>query len=415
MVSPFPPDDERLAAVRDALPAVGAGIYLDTASAGPLPAETAAAMAELAGWELRTGRVGDGPEEETAARVDEARAAIAAVLTADVDEVAITASGPSAMAAATWAADWRPGDRAVTTDLEGPAVLAPLHALRERLGIELLHVPLGDLAGDDEATVGAFERALGPRVRLVSISHVSARTGVVLPVARIAELAHAAGALVAVDGSQAAGAIPVDAPSLGVDLYAVPGHTWLLGPHGAGALWVSRRILDRARPAFPAGLSFQRLDSRGSAVPWPDARRFDADDHYRPSIVGLARSVGWLSMYVGLDWVHRRGQELAAAAADRLASIGGVEVLTPRRRMATLVTFRVRGWTAATALRELGARVFAIARAIPDPEAIRVSVGCFNTGAELERFASAVELIAAHTPETIPARRSLAMLGEDQA
>ena len=80
--------------------------------------------------------------------------------------------------------------------------------------------------------------------------------------------------------------------------------------------------------------------------------------------------------------------------------------------MATLVTFRIAGWPAQAALDELGARVFAIARTIPGLDAVRISVGFFTTDDELERFAEGVELLAAHTPETIPPRRTLTMLGE---
>ena len=68
----------------------------------------------------------------------------------------------------------------------------------------------------------------------------------------------------------------------------------------------------------------------------------------------MARCIGWLSMFVGLDFVYRRGRAMTAAAIDRLASIPGVTVLTPRHAMATLVTFRIAGWRAEAALEELG-------------------------------------------------------------
>jgi L-cysteine/cystine lyase len=126
----------------------------------------------------------------------------------------------------------------------------------------------------------------------------------------------------------------------------------------------------------------------------------------------MARSLGWMSMYVGLDYIHRRGMALAHAAARRLAAIDGVSVITPIDRMATLVTFRIAGWTAQKALDELGARVFAIARTVPGLEALRISVGFFNSEEELERFAGAVELLAAHTPETLPPRRLLTILDD---
>jgi selenocysteine lyase/cysteine desulfurase len=89
-----------------------------------------------------------------------------------------------------------------------------------------------------------------------------------------------------------------------------------------------------------------------------------------------------------------------------------VTLLTPRERMATLVTFRIAGWTPDAALAELGARVFAIARTLPAVDAIRISVGFFNTEEEIERLAGAVELLARHTPETLPPRR-LVILGQD--
>jgi selenocysteine lyase/cysteine desulfurase len=91
-----------------------------------------------------------------------------------------------------------------------------------------------------------------------------------------------------------------------------------------------------------------------------------------------------------------------------------VTVITPRDRMATLVTFRIAGWPAQVALDELGARVFAIARAVADRDALRISVGFYNTDEELERFAAAVELLAAHTPDTVPPRRSLTIIGQDE-
>jgi L-cysteine/cystine lyase len=180
-----------------------------------------------------------------------------------------------------------------------------------------------------------------------------------------------------------------------------------------GALALAPGALAAARTSFAGPFGFERADSRGGAVAWPDARRFESSGYHRPSVVAMARSIGWLSMYVGLDWIHRRSATLARAAADRLASIDGVDVLTPHDRMATLVTFRIRGWPAQAALAELGARVFAIVRPVEDLDAIRISVGFYNTEAELERFAEAVELLAAHTPDSIPPRRTLTILGQD--
>jgi L-cysteine/cystine lyase len=411
VVVPSLPDPEKLRAVREAIPALAAGIYLNTGSVGPLPAETAAAMADMAAYERDVGRAHDAAMVEALARMGEARAGVAAVVGADVDAVALTHATTDGMNAASMLPDWRAGGRAVTTAHEHAGGTGPLYALRDRHGVDVTFVDAGD-DGDDERTLAAFEAAITPDTRLVSISHVLWTTGAVLPVARIAELAHARGALVVVDGAQAAGAIPVRFEDLGADAYAVPAQKWLLGPEGMGALVVDRAAVDRLTPALGGWYSFERSDSTGDAVWWTDARRFEASGYHRPSVVGMARSIGWLSMYVGLDFVHRRGSAMAAAAATRLAAIRGVTVLTPLDRMATLVTFRIGGWPAQVALDELGGRTFAIARTIPSLDAIRISLGFFTSDDELERFAEAVELLAGHTPETLPPRRTLAILGD---
>ncbi len=123
--------------------------------------------------------------------------------------------------------------------------------------------------------------------------------------------------------------------------------------------------------------------------------------------MGVARSAGWLSMYVGLPWAHERAARLASAAAERLAATAGVTLLTPRERMATLVSFQVAGWVAADVVEVLGRRAHAIVRSIPGLDAVRLSVGFFNSDEELGRVLDAVEEIAAHTPGTLPARPAI--------
>ena len=412
MVAPFLPDAEKLAAVRAALPALSAGIYLNTGSAGPLPAETAAAMAEIADRERDVGRGHAEAFDETLIRMAEARAGVAAVLGTDVSSVALAHSTTDAMNAGTLAIDWSRGGRIVTTTAEHLGGIGPAYALRSR-GVEVGFVDTerNGACLSDDALVAAFDAAITPGTRLVTLSHVSWTTGALLPVAAIAELAHGRGATVIVDGAQAAGATPFRFDDLGVDFYAVPAQKWLLGPEGMGALVVAPAALERFVPAGGGWFSFERGDSAGSATWWLDARKFEASNYHRPSIVGMARSLGWMSMYVGLDYVYRTGLARARSVAGRLAGIDGVTVLTPSDRMATLVTFRIAGWSASAALDELGARAFAIARTIPSLDAVRLSVGFFNSDDELERLARVVELLAAHTPETLPPRR-LTILGD---
>lgn len=405
-------DADKLAAVRAALPSLSAAIQLNTGSAGPLPAEVASAMAELEAYERDFGRAQFAYWEDAKQRMDEARAGVAAVLGGELDEVAITHATTDGMNLGTWAIDWRDGGRAVTTCHEHPGGYGPLYMICDRYGVDLGFAEFAGDAPDDEI-VAMFERLITPGTKLVSISHVLWTSGLVLPVRRIADVAHARGALVLIDGAQAAGAIPVNVRDLGVDMYAVPAQKWLLGPEGLGALWVRRELLDTLQSTFASFFTFETSDSRGNRTLASDARRFQVTNYHRPSILGMARAVGWLTMYVGLDFVYRRGAEMAHRAADTLAEIEGVELLTPRDRMAGLVSFRIAGWEPQAALDELEARTFAIARTLPPINALRISVGFWTTGDELDRFMDAVRLLAAHTPQTLPPRRTLTIVGQD--
>jgi len=180
-------DAEKLAAVRAALPALGAGIQLNAGSVGPMPAEAAAAMAELEAYERDIGRSDLAYFLDSFQRMDEARAGVAAVIGADLDEVALTHATTDGMNIGTWSLDWKAGDRAVTTNHEHAGGLGPFYVLRDRLGVELAFASFeGDAS--DAAVLAAFDRAIVPGTRLVSISQVLWTTGMVLPIEQIAAL-----------------------------------------------------------------------------------------------------------------------------------------------------------------------------------------------------------------------------------
>lgn len=413
MDRPGPDEQARVEAVRAQLPAVEASIYLNTASAGPIPRPADEAMRELSDYELRFGRANPAGWDELAERLGECRGAVAAALRSDLGAVALTHSTTDGLNVAVSAIDWRPGDEVVTTTLEHTGLLAPLSALVER-GVAVRHADVGD-GGDDEETVGAIERELSPRTRLVALSHVSWLNGALLPVERAARLAREAGAWTVVDGAQSVGAFEIEVPALGADFYAVPAQKWLLGPEGMGALWASPRAIEEALQARASWWSTDAATGHArdaSIRPWPDARRFDATGFHAPSVTAFARSVGWFAMHVGFGWAAERSGRLTDAVATALAAIPGVTVLTPRSAMARIVTFRVARWPADDAADALSRRIFATVRPIEPLDALRASIEWFNTEAELERFHDAVEDLARHTPETYPRRAELTILGE---
>ncbi|MFL5679237.1 MAG: aminotransferase class V-fold PLP-dependent enzyme, partial [Chloroflexota bacterium] len=320
--------------------------------------------------------------DDARARIDEARGAVAAVLTADIDDIVIAHGIDDAYAAAARTVELADGDVVAAWDREVAARLR------------------GVLPGSARIVVMDRSEDVPAGVRLVACPLVSAFTGERLTVADIARAAHDRGARVVVDASLAAGAVPVDREALGADVLVVRSESFLLGPEGLAIVAAPRAVVAATLGGHPG---------RGSAA--TDPVDTTGAGFHLPSVVGLGRSCGWLSMYVGLEWIHRRGLELAAAAAARLRAMPGVELLTPADATATVLSFRIAGWTADEALDEIGARVFAIAGSVPSIGAIRIGLGFFNTPDEVDRFLDAVALLAAHTPETLPPRLRLTVLG----
>src|SRR3712207_2090892 len=134
------PEAEKLAAIREALPATGAGIYLNTGSAGPLPSESVRAMREIEDWEERVGRGSPDDWDTVFERMDEARGVVAALLHAAPDSVALTNSTMSGLELAMAAPRFGARDRIVTTNLEYPAVVGALLATASRFGAEVAFV-----------------------------------------------------------------------------------------------------------------------------------------------------------------------------------------------------------------------------------------------------------------------------------
>ncbi len=319
------PDPEKLTAVREALPALSAGIYLNTGSVGPMPAETAAAMADMANYERDLGRAHPDYFLESLARMDEARAGVAAILGTDVGAVGLTHSTTDAMNAATLLPDWRAGGRVVTSAHEHQGGVGPLYAVRDRNGVELVFVDAG-ADGDDDRTLAAFDAAITPDTRLVSISHVLWTTGAVMPVARIAEIAHDRGAIVVVDGAQGVPHLPVDVAALGADFYAWTGHK-AYGPTGIGVLHGRRELLEAMPPWLGGGHMIKRVGRDESTYMEPPAR-FEAGTSNIAEAIGLGAAVDFLGE-IGMDEARAHGREIATYALERLGEVEGLTMYGP--------------------------------------------------------------------------------------
>ena len=201
--------------------------YLNTGTSGPLPRGAAEAIEHAMWREVDLGRASPSGLPDYAPMVQDTRQRLATLIGADVAEVALTDSTTHGINAIVWGLPWQSEDEVLTSTVEHPGIVAPLHHLARRTGVSLRTV-----------VPDAIACSVTDHTRLVAVSHVSFSTGARLPIEEIAYAAHQQGALLLVDGAQAVGAVPVDVHALDVDAYAFPGQKWLCGPEGIGALYV---------------------------------------------------------------------------------------------------------------------------------------------------------------------------------
>lgn len=390
--------DPKLAAIREELPAVRRGAFLNTGSFGPQPRRSHEALAASDLADIGQGRMGHKVFERMLENRALTRSTFARVLGCDPAELALTHSTTAGINIAVMGLDWQPGDRLITAKAEHPAELNPAAVLKQRRGVEVVATDIG-LPGVDP--VPALTAALDEgEARAVLLSHVCWTTGLVMPVRELADAAHRAGAVLIIDSAQGAGEVPVDVKAIEVDAYACSGQKWLCGPSGTGALYIRPDRLDDFHLTFAgygAGKAARDCSTFDVA---PDAGRFEAITLHGPSLDALRVGLEWLEGdEVGLPWAHERIAALGRRCHEALSSLPGVTTLAPADEIAGLVAFTVDGVEPEQVTQALEDKGFFI-RNVEFPAANRISTGFYNTEGEIDAVAAAIGELAGATGAT---------------
>jgi cysteine desulfurase / selenocysteine lyase len=220
-------------------------------------------------------------------------------------------------------ANVRAGDLIVITEMEHHSNLVPWQLLAERTGAELAYAPIDDEGLLIEEELDAL-LARGPK--LVAFAHVSNVLGTINPVADIAARAHAAGAVVLVDGAQAAPHLPLDVGALGADFYAWTAHK-AYGPTGLGVLHGRRELLEAMPPFLGGGHMISKVEKAGSRWAEPPVK-FEAGTSPIAEAVGLGAAVDYLERF-GMPAVWEHSRDVVGYAVDRLREVDGLEIHGP--------------------------------------------------------------------------------------
>ncbi len=296
-----------------------------------------------------------------------------------------------------WAAPrFEPGDEIVLSVMEHHANIVPWHFLRERQGAVLKWVDV-DAQGalDPQAVIDA----MGPKTKLVAITHLSNVLGTVVDVKAIAAAAHARGVPVLVDGSQAAVHMPVDLSDLGVDFYAITGHK-LYGPSGSGAIWIHPERAAEMRPFMGGGDMIREV--RKDAVTYADPpMKFEAGTPGIVQQIGLGAALEYL-MDLGMDAVATHEAGLRDYTRDRLAGLNWLQVQGHAPDKAAIFSFTMEGahpHDLSTVLDKKGVAVRAghhcagpLMEHLGTTATCRASFGLYNTTDEADRLIEALEL-----------------------
>ncbi|MBV9653021.1 MAG: cysteine desulfurase [Acetobacteraceae bacterium] len=292
----------------------------------------------------------------------------------------------------------QPGAAVVISEMEHHSNLVPWQMLRDAHGIELRIVPVTDTG---ELDMAAFEALLADgRVGLVAITHMSNVLGTYTPAQRIMALAHAHGAKVLLDGSQAVVHRRVDVQALGCDFYVFTGHK-LYGPTGIGVLWAKSELLDRMPPWMGGGDMISSVTWERST--WANVpHKFEAGTPAILESVALAAAIRFVQG-IGYDAIAAHEASLTAHALDRLAHVEGVRVLGTAPDRGGVVSFTLANAHAhdvATLLDREGIAVRAgnhcaepLMRRFGVDSTARASFGVYTTHAEIDALADTLDRV----------------------
>lgn len=352
--------------------------YLQTGSLGPTPRPV---MEKVIGaWttlETNPAAQGYGPLEHA---LDEVRAKAATFLGCKTEEMILTNCTTEGMNWIVEGLGLAAGDHVLTTDQEHPGGRVCWDYAVRRFGVVLDVVPIPPGENDPQAIVLRFLRAITPRTKVLSFSHLLSSTGLRMPVAELSQLAREHGCLAVVDGAQAVGGIAVDLKALGCHAYATSGHKWLLAPKGTGLLYLSEELGSRVDPvALQSGRAGYSASSGVTSI---------------PSVVGLGAAIDYVTR-IGIAKVEAHNLALrerlhtALAAIPQLRIVSGAAGATASPLLSYRLPDQVKSGELHVRLRE---RHHVEVKVVPGNwfNGQRISTHLFNTEQDVEALVRAL-------------------------
>lgn len=380
-----------LAELRKLTPASEKYAYFQTSGFSPKPEPV---TEEVIRW-LRF--VNQGPAlpevyREMTQRFEATRSKVAESLNAHADEIVLGENATIGINIVAYGMDWQAGDNVILSTHEHPGNRITWYNVARRFGVEVRFL---EISNDQEQMLFHLSQLIDARTRLISLSHVSRRTGVRLPAREMTAIAHARHVPILLDGAQSYGAIAVDVAEINCDFYTFSGHKYIMAPQGTGGFYIRRDRLESLQASWIGSHSQKDFGLWGELTLLESARRFEFGTRNLADQIGFGKA---LDMWQEIGW-SKVFAEIAAytdrlkAALNTLPNIALATPL-PYAQSSGIVTFVMPGFKSA----EISASLFEHERVLVstlehDTTLVRVSCHVFNTDEEIERLVSGLKRI----------------------
>lgn len=326
---------------------------------------------------------------------DAVRARMAAFVGATADEIALTRSTSEGMNIFIKGLDWKAGDEVVFCTHEHGGGIQPLQQIEARYGVKLVRVEVPSPPESVDQIVAIYEKAMTARTRLLMVSHITYVTGLVTPIKALAELAHARGALISVDGAHPLGMLDLNLAATGIDHYAAAGQKWLLAGTGTGICYVKRDVQDRIWPLMGYADLKAASDPKSTSY---GARKYELGGQRNvPSFMAMAEAMDFHEA-IGKKNVEARVRQLSTKLRAGLKTIDGVKLWTSEdpQFAAGLTLFSVRDIPMENVVKGIYDynRVWIRTMATGNLNGVRAATHVYNMPDEVEKLLDAVSYVA---------------------
>ena len=324
-------------------------------------------------------------------RVEPVRLKLGQLLNAPPAQLAITRNTTEGMNIIARSIGLQKGDEVIITNQEHVGGAAPWLTLQNEIGINVIVI---DINSNEQNTCTLLERAITPRTKVISVSHITCATGSVLPVKDIIALCKKHGVQSVIDGAQAVGQVPVDLGYLNPDFYAASGHKWLYGPNGTGILYLNKDFLQNTGPLFSGAYTDRTFDLDAGIIDYVQtASRYEYGTINAPIMAGLGAAVDF-AQSMGIAQIADRCKQLSTRFYNGIKGHKNITILTPKKEKyrAAMITFRINGTPSAEVCRKLIQEEATVLRNVHENNlnAIRASFAIFTSEEEVDELVARI-------------------------